>query len=42
MNMYFAYNKFQNEEISGFTEPFKGKILNRAKRLIVYDYLKSN
>ena len=39
---YFTYNKFQNEETLGFTEPFKGKILNRAKRLIVYDYLKAN
>ena len=37
---YVAYNRFQNEEKDGFGKEFKGRILNRAKRLIVYDYLK--
>lgn len=37
---YVAYNKFVNMEKDGFTGEFKGRILNRAKRLIVFDYLK--
>ena len=37
---YIAYNKFCNQEQNGFDKEFKGRILNRAKRLIVYDYLK--
>lgn len=37
---YVAYNKFENMEKNGFTGEFKGRILNRAKRLIIYDYLK--
>ncbi len=37
---YIAYNKFENMEKTGFDGEFKGRILNRAKRLIVYDYLK--
>ena len=39
---YIAYNKFENQEKNGFEGDFKGRILNRAKRLIVYDYLKDN
>jgi hypothetical protein len=41
-NAYIAYNKFCNQEETGFEGEFKGRILNRAKRLIVYDYLKDN
>lgn len=37
---YIAFNKFENMEKNGFEGEFKGRILNRAKRLIVYDYLK--
>ncbi len=37
---YRAFNAFQNMEKEGFTGEFKGRILNRAKRLIVFDYLK--
>ncbi len=37
---YIAYSKFMNMEKDGFTGEFKGRILNRAKRLIIYDYLK--
>lgn len=37
---YIAFNKFCNQEKTGFEKEFKGRILNRAKRLIVYDYLK--
>ncbi len=37
---YLAYNKFQNQESIGFDKEFAGRIKNRAKRLIVYDYLK--
>lgn len=37
---YIAFNKFCNQEKEGFEKEFKGRILNRAKRLIVYDYLK--
>ncbi len=37
---YLAYNKFQNQETTGFNKEFAGRIKNRAKRLIVYDYLK--
>lgn len=37
---YMAYNKFCNMEKDGFTGEFKGRILNRAKRLVIYDYLK--
>lgn len=37
---YVAYNRFENMEKNGFTGEFKNRILNRAKRLIVYDYLK--
>lgn len=36
---YIAYSKFLNMEKDGFTGEFKGRILNRAKRLIIYDYL---
>jgi len=39
---YLAYNKFQNQEKEGFDGEFKGRILNRAKRLIVFDYLRDN
>lgn len=39
---YLAYNKFQNQESTGFDKEFAGRIKNRAKRLIVYDYLKDN
>lgn len=38
---YIAYNKFENMEKNGFTGELKGRILNRAKRLIIYDYLKN-
>lgn len=34
------YGKFEKMEKDGFTGEFKGRILNRAKRLIVFDYLK--
>lgn len=37
---YLAYNKFKNQETVGFDKEFAGRIKNRAKRLIVYDYLK--
>lgn len=37
---YIEYNKFLNMEQNGFTGEYKGRILNRAKRLIVFDYLK--
>jgi hypothetical protein len=37
---YVAFNKFENMEKNGFTGELKGRILNRAKRLIIYDYLK--
>ena len=37
---YIAFNKFENMEKNGFTGELKGRILNRAKRLIIYDYLK--
>lgn len=37
---YVAYNKFQNQEKDGFDKEFAGRIKNRAKRLIVFDYLK--
>lgn len=36
-----AYGEFEKMEKEGFTGELKGRILNRAKRLIVYDYLKS-
>lgn len=36
---YIAYSKFLNMEKDGFTGEYKGRILNRAKRLIIYDYL---
>ncbi len=36
-----AFNKFENMEKNGFDGEFKGRILNRAKRLIVYNYLKA-
>lgn len=39
---YIEYSKFLNMERDGFTGEFKGRILNRAKRLIIYDYLKGN
>jgi len=40
---YIALGKFNEMEKSGvFEGEFKGKILNRAKRLIVYDYLTGN
>lgn len=41
-NAYIAYNQFCNMEEKGFIGEFKGRILNKAKRLIVYDYLKAN
>lgn len=37
---YVAYSKFCNMEKDGFTGEYKGRIVNRAKRLIIYDYLK--
>lgn len=37
---YLEYNKFLNMQETGFTGEYKGRILNRAKRLIVFDYLK--
>jgi hypothetical protein len=39
---YIAYNKFCNMETEGFEGEFKGRIVNKAKRLIVFDYLKDN
>lgn len=36
---YIAFNKFCNEEKNGFEKEFAGRIKNRAKRLIVFDYL---
>ena len=36
---YKAWNTFQNMEINGFSGEIKEKITNRAKKLIVYDYL---
>lgn len=35
-----AYGDFEKMEKDGFTGEMKGRILNRAKRLIIYDYLK--
>lgn len=35
-----AYGDFERMEKDGFTGELKGRILNRAKRLIIYDYLK--
>ena len=35
-----AYGEFEKMEKEGFTGEVKGRILNRAKRLIIYDYLK--
>ena len=40
-NAYLAYDKFKRQETEGFDKEFAGKIKNRAKRLIVYDYLKT-
>lgn len=40
-NAYLSYEKFKNQETDGFDKEFAGRIKNRAKRLIVYDYLKS-
>jgi len=37
---YIAFNKFCNQEKEGFEKEFAGRIKNRAKRMIVYDYLK--
>ena len=37
---YIAWNKFQNMETKGFDGDMKEKILNRAKKMIVFDYLK--
>jgi len=37
---YIAFNTFENMEKNGFTGELKGRILNRAKRLIIHDYLK--
>lgn len=37
---YIAFNNFCNEEKNGFGKEFAGRIKNRAKRLIVFDYLK--
>jgi len=39
---YQAWNKFQNMEANGFEGDFKDRILNRSKKLIVFDYLKVN
>lgn len=39
---YIAFNNFENMERNGFTGELKGRIINRAKRLIVFDYLKDN
>jgi len=36
---FIAFNQFQNQEKNGFTGDFKNRILNRAKRFIVFDYL---
>lgn len=35
-----AYGEFEKMEKDGFTGELKGRIVNRAKRLIIYDYLK--
>lgn len=35
-----AYGEFEKMEKEGFTGELKGRIVNRAKRLIIYDYLK--
>jgi len=35
-----ALNQFEQQEKTGFEGEFKGRIVNRAKRLIVFDYLK--
>lgn len=40
-NAYLSYEKFKTQETDGFDKEFAGRIKNRAKRLIVYDYLKS-
>jgi len=37
-----AMNEFEKQEKSGFEGEFKGRIVNRAKRLIVFDYLKGH
>lgn len=37
---YNAYSKFCVQEKEGFEKEFKGRIVNKAKRLIVFDYLK--
>jgi len=37
-----AMVEFEKQEKSGFEGEFKGRIVNRAKRLIVYDYLKGH
>lgn len=39
---YKAWNSFQNMEKDGFTGEMKEKIINRSKKLIVYDYLIAN
>jgi len=39
-NAIIAFREFERMEAEGFMGEFKGRILNRAKRLIVYDYLK--
>lgn len=36
---YIVFNKFLNMEKDGFTGELKNKILNRAKKMIVYKYL---
>lgn len=39
---YKAWNSFQNMENDGFTGEMKERIINRSKKLIVYDYLIAN
>lgn len=39
---YISYQKFEIMEKEGFTGEMKTRILNRAKRLIVFDYLKKS
>ena len=41
-NAYLSFTKFELQEKTVFDKEFAGRIKNRAKRLIVYDYLKSN
>ncbi len=41
-NAYLAYIKFELQEKTVFDKEFSGRIKNKAKRLIVFDYLKDN